>query len=67
MQEILKVCELIVKPRASILVCQFVLFLGVRIGVTPSSPGPNRRTWSDAREADTIWADLSSSRVLHPD
>ena len=24
------------------------------MGISPSSPGPNRRTWSDAREADAI-------------
>ena len=43
-KEILIVCELMVKPKASIVVFQSVLFLGARIGVAPVSPGPNKRT-----------------------
>ena len=42
--EILMVCELIVNPKASIVVSQFVRFLGARIGVTPSPPCPHNRT-----------------------
>ena len=34
-------CELMVNPRASIVVSQPVLFLGAKIGVAPVSPGPN--------------------------
>ena len=52
---------MIVNARASIVVFQSVLALGALIGVTPSSPGPKRRTWLDAKEADVIRADLSSS------
>ena len=58
MQENLKAWELVVKPRASIVVSQSVFFLGPRIGVTPSSPDPKRCTWSDATEEDAIRADL---------
>ena len=43
-KEILIVCELMAKPRASIVEFQYVFFLGVRIGVAPVSPGPNKRT-----------------------
>ena len=59
--EIVRVCELTVKPNASIVVSQSVLFFGARIGVSPSAPGPNNRTWSDAREADATRAVLSLS------
>ena len=52
--KILVVWVLIVYPSASTVVSQIVLFLGERMGISPSSPGPNRRTWSDAREADAI-------------
>ena len=40
--EILMVWELIVKPSASIVMSVF--FLGARMGVTPTSPDPNKRT-----------------------
>ena len=53
-------CEVIVNSRASIVVFQSVLALGAWIGITPSSPGPKRRTWFDAKGADVIRADLSS-------
>ena len=59
--EILLVWKLIVNPRASIVVSQFVLFLGARIGVTPSSSCLNKRTLSEANEADGIRAVVSSS------
>ena len=55
------VFELIVKPSASIVVSQSLLLLGAKIGVTPSSPGPNNRTWSEASEGDAIKAVVSSS------
>ena len=50
------VCELTVKPSASIVVSKFVLLLGAKIGVTTSSPSPNNRTWSEASEVDAIKA-----------
>ena len=59
--EILMVCELMVKPRASIVVFRSVLFFGAKIGVTPVSPGPNNRTWSEASGADAVNAVASSS------
>ena len=59
--QIFMVCELIVNPSASIVVSQFVLLWGAKIRVTPSSPGPNNRTWSEASEADAIKAVVSSS------
>ena len=61
MQGLLKVWKMIVNTRASIVVFQSVLALGSWIGVTPSSLGPKRRTWLDAKETDVIRADLSSS------
>ena len=57
--QIFMVCELIVNPSASIVVCQFVLLSGAKIGVTISSPGPNNRTWSEASEADAVKAVVS--------
>ena len=36
--------ELIVKPSASIVVSPSVLLLRARMGVTPTYPGPNKRT-----------------------
>ena len=52
--EILVVWVLIVYPSASTVASQFVLFLGEIMEISPSSPGPSRRTWFDAREADAI-------------
>ena len=49
-----------VKPRASTVGFQSMLFFGSRIGVSPFSPGPNNITFSDAREAEAIravWSD----------
>ena len=40
---------------------QSVLFWGVRIGVTPSSPGPNSRTQFFAREVDDTMGERSAS------
>ena len=37
-------CELIVDPNASIVESQSVLSVGAKMGVTPSSPGPNNPT-----------------------
>ena len=54
-------CELIVEPSVSIVVSQSVLFLGARIGATPASPGPNKRTWAEASEAEAVSAVVSSS------
>ena len=42
--EILIVCELIMNPNAPIVESQFVLFFWAKMGDTPSSPGPNKRT-----------------------
>ena len=50
-----------VNPRASIVVSRLVLFMRPSIGVTPSSPGPNSRTQSDAREADATRGERSAS------
>ena len=60
-KEILIVCELMVKPRALIVVFQSVLFLGAGIGVAPVCPGPNKRTWSEASEAEAVDAVVSWS------
>ena len=51
-------------PSASIVVSQSVLLIGAKMGVTPSPPGPNNRTLSDARDAEAISAVLSSSSVV---
>ena len=59
--EILMVFELMVKPRASIVVFQSVLFFGAKMGETPVSPGPKNRTWSEAIDADAVNAVASSS------
>ena len=45
------VCELIMNPSASIVVSESVLVMGAKMGVMPSSSGPNNRTWS----ADPTW------------
>ena len=45
------------------MVSQSVLFLGARIGVAPASPGPNKRMWSEAREAEATSADWSVGSV----
>ena len=55
-------CELMVNPRASIMVFQSVLFWGARIGVTPVPPGPNKHTWSEASEAEAVNAVVSWSK-----
>ena len=34
-----------------------MLFLGARIDVASASPGPNKRMWSEAREAEATSAD----------
>ena len=57
--EIRIVCEVMVKPRASIVVSQSVLFFGAKMGVTPVSPGPDNRTWSEASEVDAVNAVVS--------
>ena len=59
--EISSVCELITKPKDSKVVFQFDVFFGARMGISPGSPGPKSRMLSDASEADTTKADLSSS------
>ena len=45
-----------IKPRASTVEFQSVLFFGVRIWVWPFSPGLNKLTLSDAWEAEAIRA-----------
>ena len=59
-------CELKVNPNASIVESQFVLFCGAKVGDTRSSPGPNERTSSEARDADAIKAVWSSSECCVP-
>lgn len=56
-------CELIVNPSdiAPVAVSQSELFLGARIGVTPSSAGPNKRSCSEAKKGDATRAVLSAS------
>ena len=60
-KEILIVCELMVKPRALIVVFQSVLFSGARIVVAPVSPSPNKRTSSEASEPEAVNAVVSWS------
>ena len=50
-----------VNPRASIVLSQSVFFLDARIGAAPVSPGPNKRTWSEASEAEAVDAVVSWS------
>ena len=53
-KEILLARMFMVNPRASIVESQSVPFFGARIGVAPASLGPNKRTWSEASEAETV-------------
>ena len=46
-----------VKPSRSTVVSQSVLVLGARIGMASVSPGPIKRMWSEAREAEATSAD----------
>lgn len=46
------VCEFKVCPNTFILVFQSVLCLGAKMGVSPTSPGPNNLIWYDSTDAD---------------
>ena len=60
------VWELIVKPDAFIVVSQSVSFSGARMGVTPTSPGPNKRKCLGLERLTQLGCSVVV-RVLYPD